>query len=775
MAKTIVVLSDGTGNSSAALFKTNVWRVYEAIDQSPPAPDHRRQIAYYDDGVGTSAFKPLAILGGVFGIGLKRNILDLYRFVCRTYSPGDQIYLFGFSRGAFTIRLLAGLIATQGLVVTQSQVMLERCALDAYRAYRRRFNPTGGLVNFFRKLRDGLVAAGKVMTGRRDADPVRRDMDVRIRFVGVWDTVAAYGMPIQELTRGIDKWIWPLSMPNYQLSPKVDIARHALALDDERDTFHPLVWDEAHERELTAAGTIQLGRLRQVWFAGMHSDVGGGYPDDALSYVSLDWMLREACDAGLRIKPYALAHIAATANPYAPMHDSRRGFGGYYRYQPRRIDAWLRAAEDAAIMRNPNLSAGALLETVVVHASVLARIREGVDGYAPLVLPERFHVLAADGAGEQPCRLDDDKASDGHRESVWNDVSLRRANYFATVGVSLVILAMPAYVDDTAACIGPQCLLSPLIGAVGSILPGFLEPWTASFVRSPGLFLLLVVALALLLGNAGRLQVRIRERMGNLWRHALAGGALQECDPVNAIYRLRTSRAYQAVMAGVKWKLVPNAVGIVLLLCGVAVPLLAAWLVYVRTEMAFAEHSQAACSSAEPMQPAGGPLQRATGFDTRSPCWATGFAVTRGRHYRIVFAVTAPWRDSTIAADPRGFGLERMPASGFVATVLRRSITDPWLRPMLKIEMPSKSLLGSPIHGLNVVETSSGSATYYVAEFEAGEDGNVVLFVNDALKPAGDKEYFYANNAGGADVCMEQIVRDGRPPRQPSCLDPVQR
>ena len=141
MAKTIVVLSDGTGNSSAALFKTNVWRVYEAIDQSPPAPDHRRQIAYYDDGVGTSAFKPLAILGGVFGIGLKRNILDLYRFVCRTYSPGDQIYLFGFSRGAFTIRLLAGLIATQGLVVTQSQVMLERRALDAYRAYRRRFNP----------------------------------------------------------------------------------------------------------------------------------------------------------------------------------------------------------------------------------------------------------------------------------------------------------------------------------------------------------------------------------------------------------------------------------------------------------------------------------------------------------------------------------------------------------------------------------------------------------------------------------------------------------
>ena len=104
MSKNIVLLSDGTGNSSSKLFTTNVWRLYQALDLTDPA----RQIAYYDDGVGTSSFKPLAILGGVFGFGLKRNVIDIYSFCCRNYRRGDKIYGFGFSRGAFTIRVVAG-------------------------------------------------------------------------------------------------------------------------------------------------------------------------------------------------------------------------------------------------------------------------------------------------------------------------------------------------------------------------------------------------------------------------------------------------------------------------------------------------------------------------------------------------------------------------------------------------------------------------------------------------------------------------------------------
>src|SRR6266851_8142894 len=109
MSKNIILLSDGTGNSSSKLFKTNVWRLYQALDLTDP----NKQIAYYDDGVGTSSFKPLAILGGVFGVGLKRNVIDIYSFCSRNYVAGDRIYGFGFSRGAFTMRVVAGLIATQ--------------------------------------------------------------------------------------------------------------------------------------------------------------------------------------------------------------------------------------------------------------------------------------------------------------------------------------------------------------------------------------------------------------------------------------------------------------------------------------------------------------------------------------------------------------------------------------------------------------------------------------------------------------------------------------
>ena len=124
--KAIVLFSDGTGNSSAKLFKTNVWRMYEAVDLGPAAADRRQQISYYDDGVGTSAFKPLAVLGGVFGYGLKRNVLDIYRYACRNYETGDDIYAFGFSRGAFTMRLVVALIASQGLVQSSDEGELDR-------------------------------------------------------------------------------------------------------------------------------------------------------------------------------------------------------------------------------------------------------------------------------------------------------------------------------------------------------------------------------------------------------------------------------------------------------------------------------------------------------------------------------------------------------------------------------------------------------------------------------------------------------------------------
>jgi uncharacterized protein (DUF2235 family) len=112
MPKNIIVLSDGTGNSAAKFNKTNVWRTYEALDLSNP----EKQIAYYDDGVGTSSLRPIALVTGAIGIGLSRNVRELYAFLCRNYEAGDRIYGFGFSRGAFTIRILAGFVAKIGLL-----------------------------------------------------------------------------------------------------------------------------------------------------------------------------------------------------------------------------------------------------------------------------------------------------------------------------------------------------------------------------------------------------------------------------------------------------------------------------------------------------------------------------------------------------------------------------------------------------------------------------------------------------------------------------------
>ena len=130
-------------------------------------------------------------------------------------------------------------------------------------------------------------------------------------------------------------------MPDYKLSPKVKAARHALALDDERDTFHPLLWDEVAERQFVKDGLVEPDRLQQVWFAGMHSDVGGGYPDDSLAHVSLAWMIEQAKNAGLRFDKKAIRDIQRASSELGPMHDSRRGVAGYYRYQPRRIGARL--------------------------------------------------------------------------------------------------------------------------------------------------------------------------------------------------------------------------------------------------------------------------------------------------------------------------------------------------------------------------------------------------------------------------------------------------
>jgi uncharacterized protein (DUF2235 family) len=262
--KRIILLSDGTGNAASKVWRTNVWRVFESLDLSGSD-----QVAIYDDGVGTSSFKPLALLGGAFGWGLKRNVIDLYKFICRNYETDeDEIFGFGFSRGAFTIRIVVGLIFNQGLAPYQTELELHKNAKAAYRAFRyENFHSILRIEELFRALRDFILPNGY--------DKSRNRPVASVRFLGLWDTVAAYGLPIDEMTRGVSQWIWPLELPERQLCKDVQRACHALSLDDARTTFHPVLWNERGEKPAPGDENgdrhTKDERISQVWFAGMHS------------------------------------------------------------------------------------------------------------------------------------------------------------------------------------------------------------------------------------------------------------------------------------------------------------------------------------------------------------------------------------------------------------------------------------------------------------------------------------------------------------------------
>jgi uncharacterized protein (DUF2235 family) len=428
MSKNIVLLSDGTGNSSSKLFKTNVWRLFQALDLTRPD----RQVAYYDNGVGTSSFKLFAILGGVFGFGLARNVVDIYSFCCRNYNSGDKIYGFGFSRGAFTIRVVAGLIATVGLIkYSGDERDLAAQARAAYRQYRRRFHTGTRIERPLRWLRDLFVT----LLNPNKVVPVEK-----IHFLGVWDTVDAYGGPIEEITRAIDYWIWPLSMPDRFMSIKINRACHALALEEERESFRPIVWDGRYARDADAklhpmqppgwkpdidtakySAAIDQMRLSQVWFVGVHSDIGGGYPQDGLSYFTLNWMMDRAIPYGLELLAPIRDELALSANPYDRLNDSRHGLAGYYRYKPRDLGEIYNASPyKPAIGRDikyltsmfsgknehqeeevkHQFAAGTTkvsLPDPMIHLAVLDRVFRGTDGYAPIVLPANY--LLTDEAG----------------------------------------------------------------------------------------------------------------------------------------------------------------------------------------------------------------------------------------------------------------------------------------------------------------------------------------------------------------------------------------
>ncbi|MGH9766081.1 MAG: DUF2235 domain-containing protein [Blastocatellia bacterium] len=523
MPKNIVLLSDGTGNSARKLFKTNIWRVYQALDLAEPnghKPDNCAQIAYYDDGVGTAAFRPLALLGGAFGWGLKRNVLDLYTFLCRHYKEddknkenNDRIYCFGFSRGAFTIRVLTGLINSQGLVQADTETELRRLAAAAFRAYRQERYKRMHLYTL-RPLRNGFIRSWNWFRGKKSYNRADNRQPPIITFLGLWDTVAAYGLPIDELTQALD-FIFPLSFPDRNLSDIVDRACHAVALDDERHSFHPELWNECKEDYKTRSLDK---RLTQVWFAGMHSNVGGGYPDDGMSTVPLNWMMNEAGKKGLAFRKDERERIQAATDSHGKMYDSRKGVGGFYRYMPRKVNNLTHDDVD-------NEKNRVVIDLPLIHESVFQRINNCVDGYAPIGLPNEYAVVTAEDKIAKHADLLEDptwtETRAKRQEKVWNLVWWKRVVYFFSLAVFGLLAALPFYSAATLDWETRFRFLSPIIDAASKPLPDLLSFWIEAFQSHPGLFLLIALLWIALIYVGSRLQRKIFDDMRIIWKPSL--------------------------------------------------------------------------------------------------------------------------------------------------------------------------------------------------------------------------------------------------------------
>jgi len=787
--KSIVLFSDGTGNSSAKLFKTNVWRMYEAVDLGPPADGKRPQISYYDDGVGTSSFAPLAALGGAFGWGLKRNVLDIYRYACRNYRDGDDIYAFGFSRGAFTARVVVALIASEGLVRSESEADLERKTSCAYRAFRTVFLPRRlqWPTKVARRLRDKVTGTVDRLRGRTPYD-CKQNLRPKVRFIGVWDTVAAYGGPIVEITRAVDNWFFPLSMPDYHLHEHVLCARHALAIDDERDAFHPLLWDEVHEEELRRKNKVETGRLEQVWFTGMHADVGGGYPDESLSYVSLLWMMEEAERAGLRTLTVIKDRILALASSFGPIHDSRSGVGAYYRYQPRKIAAWLDPVDtqtlslrDPAITDDRGKSRG-LLRSVNVHESVVNRIATGTDRYAPITLPQTFNIVPPQEQGENVPQADSQtpEVSQGRgasrpmldrrviarfsdataaevraaaTESLWNLVWWRRITYFATLTASLLLLSLPLLVGilpHPPLLSDGRTWIGGVIRLLSIVLPSFAGNWVEVYADNPFYFLLLAGLILLLLAFGTRIERRLRDGARRVWRQVLdREGAAPK---TSWLQRFRNSHRYQHSLRLFKWYFLPDWV-----IAPLAV-LLLGWILfgaYVQTALPFLENGTVLCHpSTVTLQPI---TRVARDFRTRDVCSESFGLVHEGDRYIVTFDVVDPWHDASLPASPEGLSASDFPwGLGYLASPFKRVIDAHYLQPLIAIRPLERGVFSGNIQIYPLsVRPVGNSGTLFRAAFKAARSGELFLFVNDAMIPFTDSRwgqynyrYFYEVSGG---------------------------
>jgi uncharacterized protein (DUF2235 family) len=403
MARNIVILLDGTSNQISG-DRTNVLRLYGSLKRS------KSQLVFYQPGVGTfglsgwwQRFKSQTriVLGLATGAGIEDNVMQAYEFLVRHHEYGDKIYIFGFSRGSYTARLLAGFIRIFGLV-REEQLQLVRYA---WRAYARLGQPGSkdfaAEIGHYQKVLDGV--------------------GIRIEFLGLWDTVAS----VFDAKAGFP-WLTTTQKAYTNRNDRVKTVRHAVAIDERRTYFQPSLWDPGQDYEEWSPRTRSYEKrpqdFEEVWFAGCHGDVGGGYPDkkSGLAKIPLEWLYREAVAAGVegdeevfellthgRKAGGSAAVIAGQArdeaekdtkrygapDPLADINNSMNAGWGFVEFLPRKVPktSFYRQLQLGKVYW-PVFDYRRVPEGAKLHEAVIERLQKRAD-YKPPNLPKTYQVV----------------------------------------------------------------------------------------------------------------------------------------------------------------------------------------------------------------------------------------------------------------------------------------------------------------------------------------------------------------------------------------------
>ena len=694
MSKNIVLLSDGTGQRGGVGYETNVWSLYNSIVHDDP-----NQLICYDDGVGSQKSRVQKILGGMTAFGLAQNVRNLYTFLIRHWEPEDRIYLFGFSRGAFTVRILSDLIARCGIIRLHADItsenQLDELVKSAYVAT--------------------LKAYYRPEYARAFSDTYSWKVKPHIHFIGVWDTVGAIGLPFKQARFAMHNFI-EYGFRGHALNDRVDYAAHAISIDDSRETFHPVVWDERIDRNPE--------RISQMWFSGVHTNVGGGYPKNQLSRVSLEWMIDQVKladqKAGLPASECLmfcknkLETISNDKDAYGRMYNSRSGLSTAYRFLPRDMEAYGQSYTE---------------EKIKIHPSVFKRIAHNTDSYSPHNLPDCFISETGTKLKDQPSF-----------PASWHDCmsAAKSYNYLQRLIYHLFLL--------------------PFVGAVFFILPwklllNGLDYLPFASITIEGLFgpfqsgtefcyfvLVTIIGFALTLSVSELAQSRFRKRQQVIanqgWCSLYPETRVNDSELLDRTqssvwFRLSTWLQKKIVLKHYE-RLVTFVIYCFSYTLGMT---------YKCCNRLFIQKPRLSRIK----NPRSGFVYLKSGesnelsFETSMYRMHTGIYLEKGRSYRVHVDKSAGWFDDTFPATPDG-----LKDASSLPTFMKK------VRKFTRLPQAEIFTLMGEINGQSPFVIGSDNS------FECKQDGELVLYVNDvSIWPF--KDIFYMNNKGSARIIVESV------------------